>query len=56
MKREIVEYINECDTHKCVKAEHRCPPGELQPLQIPKLKWYSISMDFIVGLSRTPGG
>ncbi|GJT20631.1 putative reverse transcriptase domain-containing protein [Tanacetum coccineum] len=39
-----------------VKAEHQKPSGLLQPPKIPVWKWERITMDFIVGLSRTPSG
>jgi hypothetical protein len=36
-----------------VKFEYRHHVGLLQPLQIPKWKWDTISMDFITGLPNT---
>jgi IS30 family transposase len=52
----IAEYVAQCDTCQRVKAEHQRPTGLLQPLEIPTWKWDDISMDFIVGLSRTQKG
>jgi hypothetical protein len=48
MKREIAQYVSECDTCQRIKASHLKPPGALQPLSIPSWKWDDISMDFIV--------
>ncbi|XP_058088878.1 uncharacterized protein LOC131235633 [Magnolia sinica] len=39
-----------------VKAEHRRPPGLLQPMLIAEWKWDFISMDFIAGLPKTRKG
>ena len=48
MKLDIVEWVNKCLSRQKVKAEHQRPTGILQPLEIPKLKWEQIAMDFIV--------
>ena len=39
-----------------VKVEHQWPAELLQPLHILVWKWDEISMDFIVGLPKTPSG
>jgi hypothetical protein len=54
MKREIAQYVSECDTCQRIKASHLKSAGALQPLSIPSWKWDDISMDFIVGLPNTP--
>ena len=56
MKREIAQYVAECDVCRRVKAEHQRPAGVLQPLPIPEWKWDEIGMDFITGLPRTSRG
>jgi hypothetical protein len=56
MKRDVAEYVAQCDTCQRVKAEHQRPTRLLQPLQIPEWKWEEIRMDFIVGLPRTQAG
>jgi hypothetical protein len=48
MKREIAQYVAECDTCQRIKASHLKSAGALQPLYIPSWKWDDISMDFIV--------
>jgi hypothetical protein len=56
MKIEIARYVARCDTCRRVKAIHLKAAGPLQSLPIPTWKWEDISMDFIVGLSRTAKG
>ena len=56
MKQDITKYVVEYDTCGRVKADHMRTPAFLQPLPIPIWKWEDISMDFIVGLSRTSKG
>jgi hypothetical protein len=53
MKREIANYVSECDICQRVKTSHLKIVGILQPLPIPSWKWEDISMDFIVGLPNT---
>ena len=56
MKREIANYVSECDICRRVKASYFKPAGMLQPLDILSWKWEDISMDFIVGLPSTSKG
>ncbi|WVZ75845.1 hypothetical protein U9M48_023869 [Paspalum notatum var. saurae] len=56
MKRDIAEFLAKCDTCNRIKAEKQRPAGLLKPLEIPMWKWEKITMDFIVGLPRTPKG
>jgi hypothetical protein len=53
MKREMAQYVSECDTCQRIKASRLKSAGTLQPLSIPSWKWDDISMDFIVGLPNT---
>jgi hypothetical protein len=53
MKREIAQYVAECDTCQRVKASHLKVAGTLQPLPISSWIWEDIGMDFIVGLPNT---
>ena len=50
---QIANIIARCLECQRVKAEHGHPGGLLQPHEIPKWKWDTISMDFIVGLQMS---
>src|SRR3954466_11254543 len=56
MKREIAQFIAECDVCRRIKAEHQRPAGTLRPLPIPEWKWNKVSMDFITGFPKTQKG
>nr|GFA29347.1 putative reverse transcriptase domain-containing protein [Tanacetum cinerariifolium] len=56
MKAEIATYVSKCLTCAKVKVEHQKPSGLLQQPKIPEWKWEKITMDFVLGLSRTPSG
>jgi hypothetical protein len=53
LEKDIAEYLAKCLECQQVKAEHRHPPGLLQPLPILEWKWETISMDFIIGLPKS---
>ncbi|XP_073222416.1 uncharacterized protein [Cicer arietinum] len=54
MKIDVAEFVYACLTFQNSKVEHQKPSSLMQPLSIPEWKWDSISMDFVVGLPRTP--
>jgi hypothetical protein len=56
MKKDIAKFVEQCSTCQQVKAKHQRPAGTLKPLLIPKWKWDEITMDFILGLPKTPTG
>lgn len=56
MKKDVTKFVARCLTCQWVKAKHQKPAGPLQPLNIPMWKWDHISMDFVVGLSKTQNG
>ena len=56
MKKEISEFVYAYLVDQKAKIEHQKPSGMLQPLDVPEWKWDSVSMDFVVGLPRTPKG
>jgi hypothetical protein len=56
MKVNIAKYLTSIGVCQQVKAEHKRSAGLLKPLEIPEWNWEHITMDFMVGLSRTPRG
>jgi hypothetical protein len=56
MKVNITKYLTSVGVCQQVKAEHKRPAGLLKPLEIPEWKWEHITMNFMVGLPRTPWG
>ena len=52
----MAKYVAKCITCQQVKADDQRPSGLLQPLEVPKWKWESISMDFVDGLPKTRKG
>ncbi|CAH9124286.1 unnamed protein product [Cuscuta epithymum] len=56
MKKEVAEFVARCLNCQKVKAERCKPKGLVQPLEVPKWKWDSISMDFVGGLPLTKSG
>ena len=56
MKVDVSKYVAACEVCQRMKAEHKRPAGLLKPLEIPEWKWEHITMDFVVGLPRSPRG
>jgi ribosomal protein L21E len=55
MKQFIADKVAHCPVCQISKTERVHYPGLLDPLNIPKLKWSEISMDFIEGLPTSKG-
>jgi hypothetical protein len=56
MKFDTTKYVAACGVCQLMKAEHKRHAGLLKPLEILEWKWERITMDFVVGLPRTPRG
>ena len=56
MKKDVADFVAQCLVCQKAKIEHQRPGGTLQPLDIPKWKWDSISMDFVTHLPRSTKG
>ncbi|GAA5907915.1 hypothetical protein JCM5296_006131 [Sporobolomyces johnsonii] len=54
--RQVVSFVNTCDTCFRNKSKRSRPHGFLHPLPAPSRPWASIALDFIVKLPATPTG
>ena len=54
MNVDVAKYVASCGVFQQVKAEYKSTAGKLQSLEVPKWIWEDITMDFFVGLPRTP--
>jgi hypothetical protein len=52
MKKDVLQFVIECEVYQRNKGETIKSPWVLQPLPIPTSMWTEISMDFIVGLPK----
>ena len=53
---DVEQYVSVCDICQWNRATNQKPPGLLQPLQVPRGRWKSVSMDLITHLPETGGG
>lgn len=54
MKKSVAQYISRYLICQQIKAEYQRTTERLQPLAIPQWKWEKVTMDFVMGLSRSP--
>ena len=50
MRRNVDQFVRNCDTCRRSTTSRHAPYGLLQSLPIPQAPWQDISMDFVVGL------
>ena len=55
-KVDVAKYVPSCGVCQRVKAERKRPAGKLQSLEVPLWPWDDVTIDFVVGLPRTPKG
>ena len=53
MNKDIAELISKYLVYQNIKIKHQKASSMLQLLEVPKWKWESISMDFVMGLHKT---
>lgn len=56
MMLRVAKFISKCLVGAQFKFEHQAPYGQTRSLQISARKWDKVTMDFIMGLSRTSCG
>ncbi|WRX18083.1 Integrase zinc-binding domain - like 10 [Theobroma cacao] len=56
IKRDVAKFIAKCIVCQQVKVEHQRPAGTLQSLPVLEWKWEHVTMEFVLGLSRTQKG
>jgi hypothetical protein len=50
MKKDVHQFVQNCQVYIQAKSDRAPYPGKLQPLPIPSEAWETISIDFIEGL------
>lgn len=53
LKKDVKEWVRNCDICQRCKSENVASPGLLQPLNIPDEAWQGISIDFVEGLPKS---
>ena len=56
VKQDVKQYVLSCDSCQRNKPSNQRRSGFLVPLQVPKRRWSSISVDLITGLPETVNG
>ena len=52
LKRDVINFVQQCSICQQAKHSHSHPAGLLQPLPVPEGAWHDISLDFVEGLPK----
>ena len=50
LRRDVDNYMSECDVCLALKAVRHKPYGDLKSLLVPIHRWKDLSIDFVTGL------
>ena len=56
MDADVNKYVRECHSCQVNKARQKKPSGTLNPLELPKVPWECVTLDFITQLPMTQRG
>ncbi len=53
LRKDVHQFVQQCETCQRAKVEHGSTPGLLQPVPVPLQAWHTVCMDFIEGLHKS---
>jgi hypothetical protein len=56
MRKDVQQYVRECQSCQEAKASNQAPGGLLQPLPVPDAPWDVVHVDFVMGLPKSREG
>jgi hypothetical protein len=56
LHRDVINYVNKCDSCQRNKVSRRLPYGLLEPHDAPESRWHTVSIDFVGPIVQTRSG
>ena len=53
---EVAAYVKQCPSCQGQKSASNRPTGLLQPIEVPRYPWHTVTTDYVTGLPRTARG